>query len=601
MHPTNDAIPNTINNTDDNTIYKTDETKLTHTSATNTNQTSEKKANKSTRKYAHNAPTTEATKSVAQIKAACHLSASQAKRYTDPSTLPLSTEAFITHSQADGLTQVDTDIGFGQQRALGAIDTALGIQANGYHIFATGENGLGKRTLITKKLTQYAKHRPTPNDWIYVHNFTNPRQPIALPMPAGGAKKLAQQMQDLWQSAKKRLNQRFRSDYYQNQIEAIKNAAHAQEMQAYQTLEAEGRQYDLTLTFRPLDNKAIFVKTTEQINEQQSDKQDNKDNQQQIDFVNKDSTYLADNHPDFVPKNHMHKRLNSLTIALEQVEDAANHDIDMLHQELAQRTLAPLFAQLKQQLCDHYQALNQSKALNQPNQTQPHVSLSDAQPSSLSDNTVNSAHNANLDTTDTTANADILLTDVFAHLDNIYHDMVANVTHIINEDDEQFVSGALQLIPSRYGIHVLVTHSANTGAPVIFEDLPTHLNLLGHVEQVTHMGTVSSDVSMIRAGSLHRANGGYLILEASHLLEHPYAWQGLKRALQSKQLKLSSLEQMLTLTGSLSLAPAPIALDIKVILLGELDLYDELLQLEPEFDAVFFYFFHFRAILGPCE
>ncbi|MGI9340779.1 MAG: AAA family ATPase, partial [Psychrobacter sp.] len=91
----------------------------------------------------------------------------------------------------------------------------------------------------------------------------------------------------------------------------------------------------------------------------------------------------------------------------------------------------------------------------------------------------------------------------------------------------------------------------------------------------------------IRAGALHRANGGYLLLEASHLLEHPYAWQGLKRALQSRKIKLSSLEQMLTLTGSLSLAPAPIDLDVKVILLGEADLYYELLELEPEFDAVF--------------
>ena len=92
---------------------------------------------------------------------------------------------------------------------------------------------------------------------------------------------------------------------------------------------------------------------------------------------------------------------------------------------------------------------------------------------------------------------------------------------------------------------------------------------------------------MIRAGALHKANGGYLLLEAQSLLEHPYAWQGLKRALQSKQIKISSLEQMLTLTGSLSLEPDSVALDVKVILLGEADLYYELLEFEPEFNSVF--------------
>ncbi|MGM8888034.1 AAA family ATPase, partial [Psychrobacter sp. 1U2] len=176
---------------------------------------------------------------------------------------------------------------------------------------------------------------------------------------------------------------------------------------------------------------------------------------------------------------------------------------------------------------------------------------------------------------------------VMNYLNAIFDDMVTHVEHIVNGDDEEFTPAVLATTPSRYAVNVMVNHEPESGVPVIFEDLPTHLNLLGHVEQITQLGTVTTDVSMIRAGALHRANGGYLLLEASHVLEHPYAWQGLKRALQSRKIKLSSLEQMLTLTGSLSLAPMPIDLDVKVILLGEADLYYELLELEPEFDAVF--------------
>ena len=156
------------------------------------------------------------------------------------------------------------------------------------------------------------------------------------------------------------------------------------------------------------------------------------------------------------------------------------------------------------------------------------------------------------------------------HLMAIQDDMVKNITHIINEDDDNFIATSLSQVPSRYVVNILVSHQPSAGAPVYLKICQHILNLLGHIEYTTELGTVLTDVSMIRAGALHKANGGYLLLEAQSLLEHPYAWQGLKRALQSKQIKISSLEQMLTLTGSLSLEPDSVALDVKVILLVKL-------------------------------
>ncbi len=122
---------------------------------------------------------------------------------------------------------------------------------------------------------------------------------------------------------------------------------------------------------------------------------------------------------------------------------------------------------------------------------------------------------------------------------------------------------------------------------MIFEDFPTHYNLLGHVEQLTQMGTITTDFTLIRSGALHRANGGFLILEAEQMLEQAYAWQGLKRALKSGKLKLSSLEHMLTLTGSISIEPQSIPLTVKVILLAEPQIYYEILEYEPELGSVF--------------
>ena len=110
---------------------------------------------------------------------------------------------------------------------------------------------------------------------------------------------------------------------------------------------------------------------------------------------------------------------------------------------------------------------------------------------------------------------------------------------------------------------------------------------MGHVEQVTYMGTVATDFTLIRAGALHRANGGYLLLEAEQVLEQPYAWQGLKRALRSRSLKLSSLEQMLTLTGTISLEPDAIPLDVKIVLLGDRETFHLLQEYDPELQQFF--------------
>lgn len=490
-----------------------------------------------------------------EVKQRCLLTAEQLKRYSEPDELPTDTR-----------TAPDLDVGFGQQRALKALHTAIDIKASGYHVFAAGENGLGKHTIISRLLHRIAADAPTPDDWVYVHNFTDPRTPVALRMSAGQAALLQQQVTHLWQQAKKRLSQRFRSDQYQSQIEAIKNNTHQKESHAYEALNAEGKQYDLMLTFRAFDNKAMFVHPSQLPTDGDGNNNDNSDNSdndyqgsgkdnrtsragkpknksalgdsKKTKAVNADDEVATYNNSEyaaelnnFAQKNHMQKRLSQLTIALEQLADQANDAIETLHRSIAQRALAPLFAPVYEQFASHPLVIDYLKA--------------------------------------------------------VFDDMVTHVERIVNGDDEEFVAAVLATTPSRYAVNVIVSHTPDSGAPVVFEDLPTHLNLLGHVEQITQLGTVTTDVSMIRAGALHRANGGYLLLEASHLLEHPYAWQGLKRALQSRKIKLSSLEQMLTLTGSLSLSPTPIDLEVKVILLGEADLYYELLELEPEFDAVF--------------
>ena len=120
----------------------------------------------------------------------------------------------------------------------------------------------------------------------------------------------------------------------------------------------------------------------------------------------------------------------------------------------------------------------------------------------------------------------------------------------------------------RYRVNVLIAHSASKGAPVIYEDNLTYSNLVGRIEHLQQMGVLVSDFTLIKVGALHRANGGYLIIEVLKLLQQPFAWDGLKRALRSHEIRTESLGQMLSLVNTVSLEPEPIPLDVKVVLVS---------------------------------
>jgi lon-related putative ATP-dependent protease len=140
---------------------------------------------------------------------------------------------------------------------------------------------------------------------------------------------------------------------------------------------------------------------------------------------------------------------------------------------------------------------------------------------------------------------------------------------------------------SRYEINVMLDNSETTGMPVVYEEHPSYGNLLGRVEHKAYMGTLSTDFTLIKPGALHKANGGYLVLEIRKLLMQPYAWEGLKQALYSRELRIESLEQALSLVSTISLEPEPIPLDVKVVLLGDRMLYYMLYAHDPDFAELF--------------
>jgi lon-related putative ATP-dependent protease len=139
----------------------------------------------------------------------------------------------------------------------------------------------------------------------------------------------------------------------------------------------------------------------------------------------------------------------------------------------------------------------------------------------------------------------------------------------------------------QYSVNVLVDNRDLPAAPVIHEDSPGFANLIGRVEYVSQMGTLTTDFTLIKPGALHRANNGYLILEADKVLTSPYAWMTLKRALKAQEVRIQSLEQIFSFASTVQLQPEPIPLNVKVILAGDRYIYYILQQYDPEFSALF--------------
>lgn len=183
------------------------------------------------------------------------------------------------------------------------------------------------------------------------------------------------------------------------------------------------------------------------------------------------------------------------------------------------------------------------------------------------------------------------LPDVLAFLDGVLADVVETGEDLREsqktegETETVFMTGTLSL--QRYQVNLLVDHGATEAAPIVTEDNPSYPNLIGRVDSIAHLGTLVTNFTLIKAGALHQANGGYLMLDVLKVLTQPYAWEGLKRALRSGQIRIESLGQMIGWVSTLPLEPEPIPLDVKVVLFGERYYYYLLAELDPDFEELF--------------
>ena len=412
----------------------------------------------------------------------------------------------------------------GQARAVEAIRFGIGIRSDGFNIFAMGPEGLGRHTLVKKLLEQQAPAQEVPSDWCYVFNFEVPHKPRALKLPPGRAVKFQQHMARLVEDLRAAIPAAFETDEYRTRISEIETEFGERQAKAIGEIGERARSKRIALLRTPAGFGFAPM-------------------QQDKDEVMEPEEFRKLPGPD---QERMQKDIASLQDELEQ----ALHEMPKWRRE-AQRRVRELNRQ-----------------------------VTSASVGSLMEE-IKTEYEA--------------LPDVRAYLTAVQNDVLDRVEIFQQpKEGEQPTLFGLPLRMEReesplrrYEVNVLIDRSADKGAPIVHEDNPSHDNLVGRIEHVAKMGTLVTDFTLIKAGALHRANGGYLVLDALKVLTQPFTWEALKRALRSREIRAESLGQMLSLVSTVSLEPEPIPLDLKVVLVGQRIIYYLLHAYDPEFGGLF--------------
>ena len=411
----------------------------------------------------------------------------------------------------------------GQVRAVEAIRFGIDMPRDGYNLFAMGPEGLGRRTIVRGFLEQAAPAREVPPDWCYVFNFDTPHKPRALRLPPGRAPRFKESMERLVQDLRAGIPAAFETDEYRRRRQEIEAALSEHQEKAFGEIGERAKEQGIALLRTPSGFGFAPMRKDEVMSPQEFHKLPAEE-QKRLEVA------IAVLQTDLervireVPKWRREAQHKLRELNREVTRNAVHSLIEELKAEYeALPEVREYLAALEEDVLDHAEVFQQPKDGEQP--TLFGISLAQG-----------------------------------------------------DDSDATF---------RRYRVNLLIEHTEAKGAPIVDEDNPTHDNLVGRIEHIAQMGTLVTDFTLIKAGAFHRANGGYLVLDALKVLTQPFAWEALKRALRAHEIRTESVGQMLSLISTVSLEPEPIPLDVKVVLVGQRMIYYLLHDLDPEFGELF--------------
>ncbi len=419
----------------------------------------------------------------------------------------------------------------GQDRALEALAFGTDMRALDFNVFVLGPAASGKSTAVKSFLGERACDLPVPDDWVYVNNFETPNRPRALRLPPGRARAFAKAMIGALDELAGTVPAVFEGEDYETRRRAIDEEFRAQAEDAFAALNRKAEEQNVAVLKTPTG----FVMAPMHDGE-----------------VVKPDTFnaLPESYREDVARRIevLQKDLQNIIVQAPRVEKARRRQLADLNEEVARIVVANALDDVRELVGD--------------------------------------------------------LPKVLAHIDALEIDLLGSIGLFVTqgEGDEtmrQSFDPARDARFRRYLVNVLVSQGADgssaglahaagpVGAPIQEELNPTYANVIGRIEHVAQMGALVTDFLLVSAGALHRANGGFLLVDARKLVTFPFAWEALKRTLKSGEIRIEQPAEMYGVLSTQTLEPEPIPLDVKVILFGDRETYYLLSGLDPDFARLF--------------
>jgi lon-related putative ATP-dependent protease len=411
----------------------------------------------------------------------------------------------------------------GQNRAIDSIMFGLSIKKQGYNLFLSGSPGLGKKTLINSILKRMAAKEKVPNDWCYVFNFDNPKEPKAISIPPGKGKEFKSDMEDFIKLLRVDIPKAFESKEFEEEKNKLSDKYSTQKEKYFKGLREFGSKNSIQVQFTPTG-----IATVPLVN--------NKPAQQQQ-FENLDEETKS--------KLRENKKAvdSQVAITLQNVRKIDKEYMDSIKELQNQVATFTVEGQIET-LIEKYKDLG----------------------------------------------------NIIKQLKDIKKDIVTNIDKFLPQKN---TGPAMPFMPAQnnqpdfkrplteYQVNIYTDNSGTKGAPVIVESQPHYMNLFGTIERELVMGAMVTNFTLIQEGSISKANGGYLVVEALDVLRFPFVWDTLKKVLENGEHRVEDMYQQFGYTSGVGLKPQPIDIDLKVIFIGPGQIYHLLYNYDPDFKKLF--------------
>lgn len=435
----------------------------------------------------------------------------------DDLTSPLSASLFSNNKKPVSKSNEFGAQGFvGHERAKEALEFGLSMSAIGFNVFAMGEHGTGRQTLIKQMLTSLAMTKTAPDEWCYTNNFDESHIPLTLSVKPSDGKKLLISMNKFIDGLISLFPEVFDNPGYQRQKSAIDREFNQKYDQAISVVEELALKENVVLYeengevgFSPLvDGKPLNDKEFANLNE-----------------TDRTNFYKS--------LNELENVLSEQLLELPLWKRISFDQLRQLKNDTAEKAIKPYLTELEKEFS------NNEGVLEYLGKVKNHV---------------------------VDAVLEILVTE---------------------SDDTPTDKELRKLMVERFLPNLLVPRDNSKGAPVVYEQNPTYQNLFGHVDFASFQGSSYTSYRLIRPGALHKANGGYLLLDADKVLSQPMVWSRLKLALKTQQITIENPYSEYSPPSGYSLQPEKIPLQVKVVLLGDAEIYYTLQDYDQEFTELF--------------